>query len=251
MNVGIKANMAESLWEHECAMQGQLRARGSGQCDLTPSSKGLLVVSTSFVERLEPSNDAVKGSEPLIETFVQVLVRSGRYSSGVGFQVVVKIGAMRAGPQYNEAHPLDHEIVEDLQGDAVGLGERRYELLRRIRLGVLERNAGKGQAAKEPDETLRRLPLLLAHLVFHQLFEGVGQRRRLVVSRADFRDIDPQVGLDDLECGGVKEMENANDAIRSLQEGKGVDARVGNWDICEGGDGFKVRGHDKLEDVLF
>lgn len=209
-----------------------------------------LVVSTGFVERLQPSNDAVKGGEPLVETFVHMFVRSGRSSSGVDFQLVEKIGAIRACFHRNGEDPLDHEIVEGLQGDVVGLAERRREFLRRVRLGVLERLAGKGQTAKEPEQSLRRLPLLLALLVFHQLFEGVGQRRRHLVSRADFRDIALQVGLDDGECGRAKEIEKANDALRSLQEGEGVDARVGNGDICEGGDGVKVRGHVELADVL-
>lgn len=67
-----------------------------------------------------------------------------------------------------------------------------------------------------------------------------------------------------------KHTEKANDALRSLQEGEGVDACVGNGDICEGlrgssarrktrisavrkthSDGVEVRGHVKLEDVLF
>ncbi len=55
-----------------------------------------LVVSTGFVERFHPSNDAIKRDKPFIETFVQMLVRSGRSSSRVGFQFIKEIGAIRA-----------------------------------------------------------------------------------------------------------------------------------------------------------
>ena len=39
---------------------------------------------------------------------------------------------------------LDHEIVEGLQGDFVGLAERRCDLFRGICLEVLEPLAGEG-----------------------------------------------------------------------------------------------------------
>ncbi len=76
--------------------------------------------------------------------------------------------------------------MEGFEGDVVRLAECSWELIRRVRLGVLERLASEGLAAKEPEEALRRDPLFLALLVFDQLFERVGQRRRLFVSRADF-----------------------------------------------------------------
>ena len=73
-----------------------------------------------------------------------------------------------------------------LQGDVVGLAEGRCELLQWIHLEVLERLAGKGLTAKEPEEALCCLLLLLGPLIYHQHFEGFGQRRLLVVPPADF-----------------------------------------------------------------
>src|SRR6266404_282380 len=61
-----------------------------------PSSKVSLIVSTSSVDRLQPSNDAVKGGKRFIESFVHMLVRSGRSSSRVGFQFIEEIGTMNA-----------------------------------------------------------------------------------------------------------------------------------------------------------
>jgi hypothetical protein len=82
--------------------------------------------------------------------------------------------------------PLDHEIVVLLQSAAVGIAERISELLLGIFLDFLEPQASKGVPAKEPHEALRRRPLLLALLIFHQLFDGAGQRRCLVVPRTEF-----------------------------------------------------------------
>ena len=84
-----------ALKVHPNLAQPFFKGRISGP-DLEP-----LGVSTVCVELFHTSDDAAKGSEPLIETFVQVFVRSRRSASGVGFQLVVKIGAIRASLHRN------------------------------------------------------------------------------------------------------------------------------------------------------
>jgi hypothetical protein len=73
------------------------------------------------------------------------------------------------------------------------------------------------------------------------------------------RDISLQVRLDDAECGGTKDIssgcsldamrrrickgghtEKADEAFRSTQESNGIDASIGDGDICEG----LIRGSD-------
>lgn len=76
--------------------------------------------------------------------------------------------------------------MELLQGHIVRLAKRGRQLLRLVRLDILECDASKGQAAQEPHQTLGRRTLLLPFLVLYKLLERVRDCRRGVITCADF-----------------------------------------------------------------
>jgi len=193
-------------------------------------------VVSSHVEIIDALAELAEAGQPLLQLLQNAVLRLT--------ERLQEVDTVWAGFHGESKYGTNEEGMMLAEGLLIRFGETGGQLLVRLIIRALKAGVGELEAAIQPQQSLRRRPLLLTRLVRYQELNRARLVARCLVALTEFLDVSVDVTLNYPKRSRVEQSEHLAKGIARLEEFDGINTLGADLDAGKVlTNGIEVCGH--------